>query len=316
MLKKYVLRRILQLIPVLFFVSLMVFSIMHLAPGDPATVMLGDRATPDQVQQLRAELGLDAPIYKQYLSWIGGLLRGDLGNSYFLRQPVRDAILARIAPTASLGIYSVIIAVVFGISLGVFAAINRGNWFDRSATVISLLGASAPNFLISMLLVLIFSVRLRWLPVAGFVPPSEGFWPYIKSITLPAVSIGFMMIAMIARMTRASLLETLYADFIKTARAKGLKEKSVILQHAFRNAFLPVLTIIGRLVAGSLTGAVVVETIFNIPGIGQLLINGISRRDYPVVQGVVILIVFINVFFNLLVDLLYGVVDPRVRFDR
>ncbi|HHY14699.1 MAG TPA: ABC transporter permease [Firmicutes bacterium] len=314
--KAYIIRRLLHLVPVLFLVTLIIFTILYIAPGDPATVMLGDTATPDQIARLRVEMGLDAPLHKQYLRWIGGVLKGDLGHSYFLRQSVSEAILSRIGPTTALAIYSTTLAISLGILLGILAAVNRGTVVDQTSLVLSLLGVSTPNFLLGMLFVLLFAVKLRWFPVAGYQPLSKGFLVHIKSLTLPAVSIAVMMIAVVARMTRSAMLETLYADFIKTARAKGLKEKYVIFRHAFRNAFLPVLTVIGRLVAGSLVGAVVVETIYNLPGLGQLLMNAISRRDYFVVQGIVLFIVFINVFFNLLVDLLYAVVDPRVRLDK
>lgn len=311
--KAYLVKRLLSVLPVLFIVSLLVFMIIHLTPGDPASVMLGDEATPEEVAALRDQLGLNLPLYQQYFQWIGNALKGNLGYSYFMQQSVAEAIFARLGPTLSLAIMAQLIAVVLAIPIGIISARKRGTATDQSLMSLSLLGLSIPNFLLSLFLVLIFTVSLKWLPVAGYRPLSDGLWTHFRYLIIPATALGTITAALIARMTRSSMLEVLNANYIKTARSKGVKERGVIYRHALRNAFLPVLTVIGQTFAGLVAGAAVLETIFNIPGVGQLIVNSVQRRDYSVIQGAVLFITVAFVFINLLVDLLYSIIDPRVR---
>lgn len=315
-LKIYVLKRILSLVPTLFLVSIIVFLIIHLTPGDPAAAMLGDQAKPEQIEQLREELGLNKPIYEQYVIWITGVLQGDFGKSYFMNQPVSEAITSHLGPTISLAILSQTLAIIIGIPLGILAATRKGTFTDISLMGVSLLGISVPSFLLALFLILFFAVQLNLLPVAGYKPLSEGFWQHIEYLILPSISLACVQIALIARMTRNSMLEVLNTEYIKNARAKGVKERLVIYKHALKNAFLPILTIIGQSLGLLIAGAAVVETIFNIPGIGQLVINSIGRRDYALIQGVVLFSALVYVSINLVVDLLYGVFDPRVRLTQ
>ncbi|TBL73302.1 ABC transporter permease [Paenibacillus thalictri] len=312
----YLVKRVFSLIPVLFVVSLMVFMVIHLTPGDPAAYMLGEDASPQQVAELRAQLGLEQPIYVQYIKWIGGVFRGDLGFSFFMKEPVTHAILNHLGPTLSLSIFAQILAILIAIPFGIMAANRRGSAADQTLMGASLLGISIPSFLLGLLLVLLFAVTLKWLPVAGYKPLSAGLWTHLKYLILPAVALGTMQASLITRMTRSSMLEVLNAGFIKTARSKGVKERNVIYRHALRNAFIPILTVIGQTFGMLVAGAAVTETIFNIPGIGQLIINSVTRRDYSVIQGVVLFVTFAYVFINLVIDLLYGVIDPRVRLNR
>lgn len=313
--KAYLIKRLLSVLPVLFIVSLLVFMIIHLTPGDPASVMLGDEATPEEVAALRDQLGLNLPLYQQYFHWIGNALIGNLGYSYFMQQSVTEAIFDRLGPTLSLAIIAQLIAVVIAIPIGIISARKRGTATDQSLMSLSLLGLSIPNFLLSLFLVLIFTVNLKWPPVAGYRPLSDGLWTHFRYLIIPATALGTITAALIARMTRSSMLEVLNANYIKTARSKGVKERGVIYRHALRNAFLPVLTVIGQTFAGLVAGAAVLETIFNIPGVGQLIVNSVQRRDYSVIQGAVLFITVAFVFINLLVDLLYSVIDPRVRLN-
>lgn len=312
----YILKRIFSLIPVLFVVSIAIFLIVHLTPGEPAAVILGLEATEEQVAQLREEMGLNLPIYQQYINWAKGVLQGDLGESYFMKEPVTEAIFSHLGPTLSLAIMAEIVALVLAIPIGIIAAYRRGSAIDQTLMVISLLGMAVPSFLLGLLLMLLIGVQLQWLPVAGYVPLSGGLWSHLKYLILPAISLGAIQAALVARMTRSSMLEVLNSNFIKTARSKGVKEYRVIIKHALRNAFLPILTVIGQSFGTLVTGAVVVETIFNLPGLGQLIINSIERRDFAVIQGVVLFVTLTYVLINLIVDLLYGVIDPRVRLER
>ncbi len=312
----YILKRVLSLIPVLFVVSVAIFLIVHITPGEPAAVILGLEATEDQVQELREEMGLNLPIYEQYFNWVTDVIHGDLGNSYFMKEPVTEAIMKHLEPTLSLAILGEIVALILAIPVGIIAAYRRGSAIDQSLMVISLLGMAVPSFLLGLLLMLLVGVHLQWLPVAGYEPIQEGLWEHIKYLILPAISLGAIQAALVARMTRSSMLEVLNTNFIKTARSKGVKEYKVVIKHALRNAFLPILTVIGQSFGTLVTGAVVVETIFNLPGIGQLIINSIERRDFAVIQGVVLFVTLVYVLINLIVDLLYGVIDPRVRLER
>ncbi|MCM3636618.1 ABC transporter permease [Sporosarcina luteola] len=314
--KMYFLKRLLSLIPVLFIVSIVIFMIIHLTPGDPASLVLGEEATEEQIQALRANMGLDLPIVTQYFHWIGNALQGDLGTSYFMRQPVTEAIVSHLAPTISVAIIAGTISLLISIPIGILAATRRGTNTDRTVMGISLIGMSVPSFLLGLFLILLFGVKLRWLPVAGYQPITDGFLGHIKYLILPSIALGSMHAALIARMTRSSLLEVLNMNYIKTARSKGVHEYLIITRHTLRNAFLPILTVIGQTFGSLIAGAVVTETIFNIPGIGQLIINSVERRDYAVIQGVVLFVTCTYVLINLIVDLLYGVIDPRVRLNK
>jgi peptide/nickel transport system permease protein len=312
----YLANRILSLIPVLFVVSIVVFLIMHITPGDPAVVMLGEDATPEQVAELREELGLNKPIYTQYLDWAIGVFQFDFGASYFMRETVAEAILSHLSPTISLTVISQLVALIIAIPIGIFAAKRRGTTSDQTVMGVSLLGMSIPNFILGLLTMLVFGVIFRLLPVAGYEPLENGLWNHLKYLILPAISLGTLQAALITRITRSSMLEVLNNNYIKSARAKGVKERQLIYTHAFRNAFLPILTVIGQTFGGLIAGAVVTETIFNIPGIGQLTINSIQRRDYPMIQGVIFFVAMAYVSINLIIDLLYGVINPRVRLER
>lgn len=314
--KTYLLKRLISVVPVLFIVSTIVFLILHFTPGDPAIVILGEEAGQREVDELREQLGLNRPIYEQYASWIFNALQGDLGESYFMNETVIEAILSHLGPTISLGILAEIIALVLAIPLGILAARRKGTMTDQSVMAFSLLGMSIPNFLLSLFLILIFSVTLRWLPVAGYQPLSAGLWEHLKFLILPAFALGTAHAALIARMTRSAMLEVLNANYIKTARAKGVKERVVIYKHALRNAFLPILTVAGQSFLSLMGGTAIVETIFSIPGIGQLIVNAVMRRDYAVVQGAVLYVTFAFVFINLAIDMLYGIVNPQVRLDQ
>lgn len=314
--KMYFFKRLLSLVPVLLIVSIVIFMIIHLTPGDPASMLLGEEATEEQIQALRADMGLDLPIVAQYFHWIGNALQGDLGTSYFMRQPVTDAILSHLAPTISVALIAGTISLLISIPIGILAATRRGTNTDRTVMGVSLIGMSVPSFLLGLFLILLFGVKLRWLPVAGYQPITDGFLGHIKYLILPSIALGSMHAALIARMTRSSLLEVLNMNYIKTARSKGVHEYLIITRHTLRNAFLPILTVIGQTFGSLIAGAVVTETIFNIPGIGQLIINSVERRDYAVIQGVVLFVTCTYVLINLIVDLLYGVIDPRVRLNK
>lgn len=312
----YIIKRILSLIPVLFVVSIAIFLIIHLTPGDPAAAILGIEASEEQIQELNEQLGLNLPVYQQYIHWVSGVVQGDFGDSYFMNEPVLDAIFSHLGPTVSLALLAEIAALIFAIPIGIFAAYRRGSLTDKALMAASLIGMAVPSFLLGLLLMLLFGVSLKWLPVAGYRPLAQGLWDHLRYLILPAVSLGAIQTALVARMTRSSMLEVLNKNYIKTARAKGVKEYKVVIKHAFRNAFLPILTVIGQSFGTLVTGAVVVETIFNLPGLGQLIMNSIERRDFAVIQGVVLFVTLIYVFINLIVDLLYGVIDPRVRLGR
>lgn len=290
--------------------------IIHLTPGDPAAVMLGPEASQADVKKLHDQLGLNAPIYAQYFHWVGGLLHGDLGDSYFMNKPVTVAIFEHLGPTISLSILAQITAIIIAIPIGIMAARKRGTFTDQTFMGLSLLGISIPSFLLGLFLIILLAINLKWLPVAGYQPISAGFWEHLKYLIMPAIALGTAQAALISRMTRSSMIETLSLNFIKTARAKGLHERKVIYKHTLRNAFIPILTVLGQTFGMLVAGAAVTETVFNIPGIGQLIINSVMRRDYTVIQGTVLMVTVAYVLINLIVDLLYGVVDPRVRLNK
>lgn len=312
--KKYLLKRIMTLVPVLFIVSIVIFTLIHLTPGDPARIMLGAEASAADVEALRDTMGLNDPLPIQYLNWLGDIFHGDFGDSIFMNQPMSEILLEHMAPTFTLTIYALIFSLILAIPLGILAAKKRGTFIDGAIEGLSMCGISIPSFLLGLFLILIFTVKLGWLPVAGYKPISEyGFPTNMRYMILPAIALGFMQAGLIIRMTRSSVLEVLNCDYIKMAKAKGVKERALILKHALKNAMLPILTTVGQTLMGLLSGASIVETVFNIPGLGQLIINSVTRRDYEVIQAVVLLVSLINVAVCFLIDILYGVVDPRVR---
>jgi peptide/nickel transport system permease protein len=309
----YILRRIVMLIPVILIVGVVVFALIHLTPGDPAAVMLGDRATPDDVARLRENLGLNDPLPVQFYHWFGGVLRFDFGDSIFLGEPVTRAILDRVEPTGLLTLYALIIQIVIGIPAGVISAVKRNSIVDRITTVIAISGGATPTFFLGILLILFFAVKLHWLPSGGYVPIEDSPVKHFKSMLLPSFTLGFAYAGLLSRLVRSSMLDVLREDYVRTANAKGLHSRAVVIRHALRNALIPAMTVIGTSVGALLGGAVVTETVFTIPGMGRLVVQSIARRDYPVIQGAVMTIALTYVLVNLLVDVLYVVADPRVR---
>jgi peptide/nickel transport system permease protein len=311
----YLARRILALIPVLAVVVTIVFLLIHLIPGDPVSVMLGPDATTTQIEATRQALGLDRPIWDQLLTFYGRVLRGDLGRSYFLDRPVTQALWERAEPTMVLTLSALLVAVAIGVPSGIVAGAYPGSIWDRVLMTTALLGVCIPGFWLSLNFIYLFAVRLGWLPAAGYasilVDPLAG----LRYMVLPAVSLGFSQSALIARIARSCMVEVLAQDYIRTARAKGLSQAAVIYGHAFRNALVPVVTVIGITMAILIGGAVVTEIVFNIPGLGRLVISAILRRDYPVVQGVVLVTATAYVLINLMVDMIYAFIDPRIRYD-
>lgn len=311
----YFVRRILALIPVMAVVVTVVFFIIHLIPGDPVSVMLGPDASTIQVEETRRALGLDRPLHEQLLKFYGRILRGDLGRSYFLDRPVTTALLERAEPTIALTLLSLVVAVAIGVPAGVMAAASPGSLRDRVLMLGALLGVCVPGFWLSLNFIYLFAVRLGWLPAAGYASFFTDPVAALRYMVLPAVSLGFNQSALIARISRSCMLEVLQQDYIRTARAKGLAQPAVVYVHAFRNALVPVVAVIGITMAILIGGAVVTEIVFNIPGLGRLIISAILRRDYPVVQGVVLVTAVTYVLINLIVDMVYALVDPRIRYD-
>lgn len=304
---RYLARRLALTIPVLLGVATLVFSLIHLIPGDPAQAMLGEAASQEDVAELRRRLGLDRPLAEQYTTFLGGLARADLGTSLRTSQPVTTMIVERLPATFELAAAAMVFAIALAIPLGIAAAVWRGTSVDHSAMTLALLGISIPNFWLGPLLAIIFAVELGWLPVSGRGTPAH--------LILPAISLGAALAAILARMTRATLLEELREQYVEAARARGVSRVRSVVRHAFRNSLIPVVTLIGLQFGAVLTGAVITETIFAWPGIGRLLIQSISFRDYPLVQGCILLIAVTYVGMNLLTDLVYGVLDPRIRYD-
>ncbi len=309
----YIAKRLLATVPVLIFVGLVAFSLVHLAPGDAANIMAGDYAGPDDVKKLRIELGLDKPLWEQFTEWVGRTVRGDLGHSIFNGKSIAELVSTRLAPTLSLAMFGGLLSVLLGVPIGVMAAWKAGTKWDRMGQLWAALGISVPGFWLGLILIYVFAVNLGWFPAIGFVSLSDSVTGYIRSLTLPVCLLGVTGSATIVRMTRASLLEVFREDFIRTARAKGLAERSVLFRHALRAAAIPIITVIGFLAAGLITGVVVTETVFTIPGLGRLVAESVGRRDFPVVQSLLMLLAFIYVMVNLLVDLSYAFFDPRVR---
>ncbi|XUM20374.1 ABC transporter permease [Bradyrhizobium oligotrophicum S58] len=310
----YLLRRILASIPVMGVVALFVFLLLRLTPGDPAAILAGDNATPEQLERIRITLGLHEPLYIQFFTWINQLLHGDLGVSLISKVPVLQMIGQRIEPSISVAISTIILSILVAVPLGVIAAWKHGTWIDRFVMALSVIGFSVPVFVIGYILIQLFAINLRWVPVQGFKSLSAGFGPFFERIILPTCALSFIYVALIARMTRAAMLDVLGEDFVRTARAKGVSEIAVLLRHALRNAAVPVITVIGSGFALLISGVVVTESVFNLPGIGRLTVDAVLARDYPVIQGMILLTSFIYLAVNLLIDLAYTLLDPRIRY--
>jgi ABC-type dipeptide/oligopeptide/nickel transport system permease component len=304
---RFLIKRLLLTIPVLIGVATLVFSLIHLVPGDPVQTMLGESASPGDVAQLRSRLGLDRPLYLQYVTFVGGIAKGDLGTSLRTNQPVSTVILERMPATIELAFAAMLVAIGVAIPLGIVAALRAGSRVDHAATTLALVGISMPTFWLGPLLAIVFSVQLGWLPVSGRGTPAH--------LVLPAVTLGAPLAAILARMTRASVLEELRELYVLAARARGVSQMRAVLAHAFRNSLIPIVTVIGLQFGAVLTGAVITETIFAWPGVGRLLIQSISARDYPAVQGCILLIAVTYVMMNLVIDVLYGFLDPRIRYE-
>jgi len=310
----FILRRVLATLPVMAIVALFVFSLLYIAPGDPAAVIAGDQASPADIERIRQNLGLDRPFLVQFGSWVWRILQGDLGTSIFTNLPVASMIGQRIGPTLSLMMVTLLITIVVAVPLGVVAAWKAGSWIDRVIMTFAVFGFSLPVFVVGYILAYVFALKFEWLPVQGYTPLTQGFWPWLQNLILPAVALGCVYIALITRITRAAMLEVLQQDYIRTARAKGLGQGGILFVHALKNAAVPIVTVVGIGIALLIGGAVVSESVFAIPGLGRLTIDAILRRDYPVIQGIVLLFSFVYVLVNLLVDLTYTLVDPRIRY--
>jgi peptide/nickel transport system permease protein len=310
----YVTRRILATIPVMLIVAFCVFSLLYIAPGDPAAIIAGDQATPADVERIRASLGLDRPFLVRFGEWLWQILHGDLGTSIFTNLPVSHMIAQRIEPTISLMLLAIVFAVAVAIPLGVLAAWKHGSWVDQAVMVLAVFGFSTPVFVVGYLLAYVFALQFNWLPVQGFNSLSTGIVPFLRNMALPTLALGLVFIALLARITRATMLDVLNQDYVRTAKAKGVGQRAVLFVHALKNAAVPIVTVIGNSVAVLIAGAVLTESVFAIPGLGRLTVDAILRRDYPVIQGVVLLFSFTYVLVNLLVDLLYTLFDPRIRY--
>jgi peptide/nickel transport system permease protein len=310
----YLFRRVLAAIPVMGVVALFVFLLLRLTPGDPAAILAGDNATPEQLERIRVSLGLHEPIYIQFFTWINQLLHGDLGVSLISNVPVLQMIGQRLEPSISIAISTIILAILIAVPLGVIAAWKHGTWIDRFVMGLSVLGFSVPVFVIGYLLIQLFAIDLRWLPVQGFKSITAGLGPYLERLVLPTLTLSFIYVALIARMTRAAMLDVLGEDYIRTARAKGLGEMAVLLRHGLRNAAVPVITVIGTGFALLISGVVVTESVFNLPGIGRLTVDAVLARDYPVIQAMILLTSLVYVTVNLLIDVAYTLLDPRIRY--
>ena len=310
----YIIRRLLSTIVVMTIVAVFVFLLLHLAPGDPAAIIAGDNATSDQIALIRKKLGLDDALPVQFVRWAGAVLRGDLGVSIYTNASVLEMITQRLEPTISLALTTITLAVFLALLAGVTAAARVGSAFDRGVMAFAVLGFSVPAFVVGYMLVYLFSMQLRWLPVQGYRPIADGVWEWARHLVLPSLTLGVAYVALIARITRASMLEVLAEDYMRTARAKGVANSSMLLKHALKNAAVPIVTVIGIGVALLISGVVITETVFNLPGVGRLTVDAISKRDYPIIQGVILVFSGVYVLINLAVDLSYALFDPRIKY--
>lgn len=310
----FILRRLFLVVPVVLVVGTITFALVHLTPGDPAAVMLGPEATPAEIEAARERLGLDEPLLVQYPAWLAGVVQGDFGDSIFLDRPVSQALTERLTPTIQLAAYSLVVAVLLGVPAGVIAALRQDSIIDRAIMVLAIGGSAIPNFFLGILLILLFAVTLRWLPSGGYVPITGDPLAHFRAMLLPTIALGFSAAGLPARLIRSTMLDVLREEYVVAAVARGLDPRTVAIRHALRNALLPAVTVLGYSLADLLGGAVVVETVFGLPGMGQLIVNSIARRDFPVIQGAVMTIAVFYVLANLLVDILYVFIDPRVRY--
>ncbi len=310
----YLIRRLLATIPVMGVVAVVVFSLLYLTPGDPASLIAGDHASLQDIERIRVNLGLDKPFLIQFGTWLWNIVRGDLGISIYSNQPVLDMIVQRVEPTLALSICVLVVSLTLAIPMGVIAAWKVGTWIDRLIMGFAVLGFSFPVFVIAYGMVLVFSLNLEWLPVQGYVSIKEGFWAFLPHMVMPSLALGWIFAALVARMTRAAMLEVLSQDYIRTAQSKGLGTSKILIGHALKNASVPIVTTIGIGIALLISGVVVTETVFAIPGIGRLTVDAILRRDYPVIQGAVLVFSFLYVLVNLAIDIAYIFLDPRIRY--
>jgi len=310
----YVLKRVLATLPVMLMVAALVFALLRLTPGDPAAMLLGDDASAEQLAAVRERMGLDRPLFEQLLTWFANLARGDLGQSLLSGKPVLEMIGSRMGPTVSLAITTITFTVIVAVPMGIIAARRPGGMVDRAIMAVSVMGFSLPTFVVGYILILVMALQLRLLPVQGYVPLDKGFWPYIERLILPTLALSGVYIALVARITRSAIIDQMREDYIRTARAKGATERTVLMRHALNNAAVPIVTVIGLGVAGMITGVVVTESVFNLPGLGRLVVEAVLARDYPIIQGLILLFSFSYIVINLIVDLLYTVFDPRIRY--
>lgn len=310
----YLGRRVLATIPVLLIVAVLVFLMLRLTPGDPAAVIAGEAATAKDIAEVRAKLGLDGSIVSQFFIWIGHALQGDFGESFFYKRSVSSLIADRIEPTLALATLTIVLAVVIAVPLGTLAAYRQGSWLDRAVMGVSVMGFSVPVFVIGYILIFVFSLRLGWFPVQGYQPIGQGLWGFLHRLILPSLALSVIYVALLARMTRTSVLEVLNEDYVRTARAKGLPNLKILVRHALRNAAVPIVTVIGLGIATLLGGVVVTESVFNIPGLGRLTVDAVLARDYPTVQAVILLFSVAYVVINLVIDIVYTFLDPRIRY--
>lgn len=310
----YIVRRLLSAIPVVLLVALFVFSLLYFTPGDPAAILAGDQGTPEQIAAIREALRLNDPFFLRFFTWLGQIAQGDLGTSIYSNRPVLELIGQRLETTLSLSLLGMLLAIVVAVPLGVLAAWKRDTWIDRGVMVMAVLAFSVPIFVTGYCLAWAFGLKLRWLPVQGYAPLSAGLYPWFASLLLPAIALSSAFIGLLARMTRATMLEILSQDYIRTARAKGLDARDVLFSHALRNAAVPITTVVGLGIANLISGSVLIESVFALPGLGRMVADAILRRDYPVIQAMILLFALTYVAVNLIVDLLYTVFDPRVRY--
>ena len=310
----FIVHRLLSTVAVMAIVAVVIFLLLHLSPGDPAAIIVGDNATQLQIDAVRRQLGLDDPLVVQFARWLARVFKGDLGMSIFSHEPVSKLIGQRIEPTVSLALPTLVLAVVIAVSFGVLAAWKVGTWIDRLVMILSILSFSVPVFVVGYLLIYVFSIKLGWLPVQGYAPIADGFASWIRHLILPSLALGLAYVALIARITRTAMLDVLAEDYIRTARAKGVATGPVLLKHALKNAGVPILTVIGIGIALLIGGVVITETVFNIPGVGRLVVDAISQRDYQIIQGVTLIFSGVYVIVNLMVDLSYTLLDPRIRY--
>jgi peptide/nickel transport system permease protein len=312
---RVILQRLAGAIPVVLLVTLITFGLMRLIPGDVSAALAGVSATPAEREQIRHNLGLDEPVQVQLVKWYGGLLRGDLGRSLFLGKPVTQATFERLPVSLSLSAYALVLTLLLGLASGILAAMRQNTWVDQAAMIFAMIGISLPNFWLGLMMIVLFSVHLGWLPTGGYVPLEQDFVGWLRAATMPAISLALLQVGLLARITRSTMLEVLRQDYVRTARAKGLPNYLVVGKHALANAMIPIVTVIGIIVSLLISGSVVTETVFSIPGVGQLLTSAILNRDYPMIQGALLFVTMIVVGINIAMDIVYAWLDPRVRYD-